>query len=594
MTIEEKLKKLPDKPGVYIMYDAAGTVIYVGKAVLLTRRVRQYFNHSPKPAKVQAMVDNVADLEYIITLNEKDALSLEANLIKKYNPHYNILLKDDKASPYIKIDRRDDFPTIEVTRKLKKDGARYFGPYFNGLRVWDIVAIIRSCYGVRTCKRALPKKLCLNYHLKLCCAPCAGRVTKEEYNERLEKVVAFLSGREEGAAEIIQKRMLDAAAMEQFESAIAFRDQLNMLKLLKERSVANLGKIVDIDAFSFVSSGFFGAAAVNIVRGGKMMGVKNYFISDASLSTEETLTSFISQYYMGNHDFPDEICLPFLPSNGLKEYITALKGRSVAVTCPQKGEKKKLVEMSERNAADYLDRSVENERHRYEMGRGAAERLKKLLGLNKLERMECFDISHISGTDKVASGVVFINGEPAKSEYRRYKIKTVEGSDDFACMNEVIGRRLKKSEGCKLPDLIVIDGGKGQLSAAMAAMKDCGAEIPMVGLAERDEEIYTPFVAKPITLTKSDYALKLLQRIRDEAHRFAITYHRNLRNKRMVAGLEKIKGVGEAKRKLLHDKFTPEELKTADEEQLKKAGIDKKTAAEIVKYFRSRLTEEPS
>ncbi len=593
MTLKEKLKALPDKPGVYIMYDMRGTVIYVGKAVLLSRRVRQYFNASPKPPKVAAMVNSVKDFEYVITLSEKDALSLEANLIRKYKPHYNVLLKDDKASPYIRIDQRQDFPTVEVTRRLKKDGAKYFGPYMNGIRVWDIVAIIRSCYGVRTCNKLMPKKVCLNYHLGLCCAPCAGRVTAEEYSKKLDKVYAFLSGKEDGASEIIEKKMTDAAAMEQFEAAISYRNQLDMLKLLKRRNVADLGRVVDIDAFSYSFSGFYGAASVNVIRGGKMMGVRNYVVSDASLSYEETLLSFISQYYAQSADIPNEICLPFVAHDGLAQYLSTLKGSAVEVSCPQKGTKKKLVDMAEKNSADFLEKSVEAEKHRYDMTEGAAERLQKILGLNSVRRMECYDISHISGTDKVASGVVFINGAPSKSDYRRYKIKTVEGSDDFACMSEVISRRMERGKAeDTLPDLIVIDGGKGQLASAVEAMKSRGVDIPMVSLAKRDEEIFTTAQGEPITLSKDDYALKLLQRIRDEAHRFAVTYHRNLRSKRMVKSYESIPGVGEVKRKILQSSFTPEELKRATVEEIIAAGIDKRTAASIVDYFKENKKAE--
>lgn len=587
MTLEEKLKKLPDKPGVYIMYDARGKVIYVGKAVILSRRVRQYFNNSPKLPKVAAMVENVQTFEYIITLSEKDALSLEANLIRKYKPYYNILLKDDKASPYIKIDKKLDFPTIEITRRLKKDGAKYFGPYMNGLRVKEIVAIIRSCYGVRTCKRNMPKKKCLNYHLGLCGAPCEGKISKEDYNELIDKVIAFLGGKEDSVAQTIEKKMLDAAAMEQFEAAISYRNQLEMLKLLKKRNVADLGKVVDIDAFSYSFSGFTGVASVNIVRSGKMMGVKNFAISDASIDKEETLLSFINQYYgLGNADIPAEVCLPFVPHDGLGEYLSAIKGSSVTVSCPIKGAKKKLVDMAEKNSADYLEKSVENEKHRFDMTEGAAQRLAGILGLTSVRRMECYDISHISGTDKVASGVVFIDGAPSKSDYRRYKIKTVEGSDDFACMSEVIGRRIERGKNeDNLPDLIVIDGGKGQLSSAMEAMRAKNIDIPMVSLAKRDEEIFTPASPMPITLTKDDYALKLLQRIRDEAHRFAITYHRNLRAKRMTQSYEKIPGVGPVKREILRKNFSPERLKTATLPQLTAVGIDLKTAENIVRFY---------
>lgn len=588
----QNLEDLPSTPGVYIMRDVTGKVIYVGKAVVLKNRVRQYFNNSPKLPKVQAMVDNVDRFEYVITLTEKDALSLEANLVKKYNPHYNILLKDDKASPYIRIDTREEFPTVEVTRKLKKDGAKYYGPYLNGLRVWDIVGIIRTAFGMRTCKKRMPKKQCLYYHIGLCKAPCGGLISKEEYKQVVDRVIEFLCGKDDGIKELLESKMMSAADADDFEQAIVYREQLKMLKLLRERSVANLGKVVDVDSFAIASNGMHGAASVNIVRGGKMMGVYNFALGDAADTEAEALSSFAVAFYSANHEIPDEVCFPVeFDASGLSEYLSTVSGKKVHITFPEKGAKRQLIKMAKDNAADFLEKSAEKQLRREYMTSGAAERLKNILGLQSVRRMECFDISHVSGVDKVASQVTFIDGEPSKKDYRRYKIRTVEGNNDFACMAEVISRRMDNGD---LPDLIVIDGGKGQLGYAMEAMHSAGVDIPMISLAERNEEIYVPGKSDPIILTKNDYALRLLQRIRDEAHRFAITYHRNLHAKRVSSSvLDEIDGVGPHKRNILLKTFSSvDRLSHATVDELSSInGIDRNTAQKIFNYFRENGDE---
>lgn len=593
MTLQEKLKNLPTQSGVYIMRDKGGNVIYVGKAVVLKNRVRQYFNNTEKPVKVQAMVDNIADFDYIITLTEKDALALEANLIRKYKPRYNILLKDDKSSPYIKIDLKEEYPTIEVTRKVRRDGARYFGPFFNGVRVADIVGIIRSAYKVRTCPKKLGKKkrACLNYHIGLCDAPCMGYIEKEQYREQINKVMRFLSGYDDTAEELLERRMTASAEREEFERAIAYRDQLEMLKKLKERTVANLGNATDIDAFAYAFSGEYGVISVVIVRGNKMMGAKNFRITDASLTTGEMFSAFISQYYSGNNELPQEICLEEeFDASALKEYLSTL-GKAPEITFPKKGARLRLVKTARENASDYLVKSVEKIKRDEDMTVGAVRQLEKILNIKSARRMECYDISHVSGVDKVASQVVFLDGKASPADYRKYRIKTVEGSDDFACMEEVIRRRLEEAQKndkfAYLPDLIVIDGGKGQLSSAYGVMKEMGYDIPMVGLAKREEEIFTPFSPLPILLSRDNYALRLMQRIRDEAHRFAITYHRKLRSKRYGSELDEIKGVGPKKRAILLKAFSSvEEIKNASSATLGAVdGIDARTAQAVYDYF---------
>lgn len=597
--LEEKINGLPESSGVYIMRDKDGTVIYVGKAVVLKNRVRQYFTHAQSHPKVRAMVENVADFDYIITLNEKDALSLENNLIKKYKPKYNILLKDDKTNPFIKIDLKEEFPTIEVTRKVKKDGAKYFGPFMNGVGVWDIVAVIRSAYGMRTCPKKLKKNTreCLNYHIGLCRAPCTKRINKEDYDRVVRSVIAFLSGRDNTAEELIEQKMNKAAENEQFEQAIFYRDKLEMLGKMKERTIGNLTDVFDLDAFAYASSGEEGCVSVCLVRGGKMMGVKNFVIPDTSLSESEAIEGFMRQYYMGsNVDLPPQICVPFERTvegeDALKAYLEAAKGGATQIVSPRIGLKKKLMETALRNAEDYLIKSTEKTKREMDMTEGAAKKLADILGLKSARRMECYDISNISGVDKVASMVVFIDGRKASSEYRRFKIRTVEGANDFMSMNETIRRRFAhaSSEDGKfssLPDLVVIDGGKGQLSAAYSAAASEGYDVPMIGLAKREEEIYTVFDDQPIVLSKTSYPLKLLQRIRDEAHRFAITYHRNLRNKRYRSGLEDIPNIGKVRRAALLKTFgSIEALKEATEEELAGLdGMDARAAHSVYEHF---------
>lgn len=593
--LADKIEGLPLKPGVYIMRDKTGAIIYIGKAVVLKNRVRQYFNNSPKLVKVQAMVDNIADFDYMITLTEKDALTLEANLIRKHKPKYNILLKDDKSSPYIKIDMREKFPTIEVVRGFKRDGAKYFGPYFNGIYVWDIVGIIKGAYRMRACSKHLAKNTreCLNFYIDLCVAPCSGRVSVEEYNQIVTKVIDFLSGREDSAERLITQKMELMAQKEEFERAISYRNQLEMLKKLKLRTVANLGSIFDLDVFNYASDGEASVVSIVLVRGGKMMGVKNFNFTDASFNIQEALVGFITQYYGSSNEIPEEICLPAeFETSAIQEFLYSVNGKKTAITFPKIGAKKDLIKMALDNASDYLVKSIDKERREYSMTIGACDKLAKLLNLPSVRRMECYDISNISGVDKVASQVVFINGAPSKSDYRKYKIKTVEGANDFASMAEVIKRRFKNyAEGdakfSELPDLIVIDGGKGQLGYALQSMRAEGQNVPMVSLAEREEEIYIEGSPLPIIISKETNELKLLIRIRDEAHRFAITYHRNVRQNRYLSTLESIHGVGKTRCKILLKTFPNfNDIKTADVKTLSAIkGIDQKTAIAIADYF---------
>ena len=597
--IAAKLKDLPDTPGVYIMRDETGKVIYVGKAVVLKNRVRQYFQHTEKPVKVQAMVDNIADFDYIITRTEKDALALENNLIKKYKPHYNILLKDDKTSPYIRIDTHEKYPTIEVTRRVKRDGARYFGPFI-GISVRDVISVLQGVYRVRTCPRKLAKRArpCLNHDIDLCLAPCCERCGEAEYAKAVNGAISFLSGGGDDITGIIMQKMTDAAEKENFERAISYRNQLRVLENLKSKVVGELGNIVNIDSFYYTDNGLYGAVSVCIVRGGKMMGVKNYIIDEPQVFGGD-MTTFLPQYYSMTNELPDEICLQTeCDAAPLTEYFRSVFSKAPMITFPQKGMRKKLLDTAARNCADYLLKSADRVKRDEDMTVGACERLKYVFGLKSARRIECYDISNISGVDKVASGVVFIDGKADKAQYRRYRIRTVEGADDFRSMYETLTRRLihyKNGDAGfnELPDLIVIDGGAEQVEFAARAAEDVGVSVPMVGLAKRDEELYIRGNPVPIKLKREDYGLKLLQRVRDEAHRFAVMYHRSLRSRRYESELKGVPGVGAASVKKVLAAFNTRTIATASADEIaKKAGITKKAAQSIFNYYHPTSAQE--
>ena len=592
MSLSDKLKDLPDTPGVYIMRDASGQVIYVGKAVVLKNRVRQYFQHTEKPVKVQAMVDNIADFDYIITRTEKDALALENNLIKKYKPHYNILLKDDKTSPYIKIDTRGEFPCIEVTRKVKRDGARYFGPFI-GVSVRDVIAVLQSVYKLRTCGGKLKKKArpCLNHDLDLCLAPCCGMCDRAEYARAVNSAASFLSGAGDDISGIITQKMTEAAQNENFERAISYRNQLRVLENLKSKVVGELGNIVNIDTFYYTDNGIYGAVSVCIVRGGKMMGVKNYIINEPQVFGGD-MTVFLPQYYSMTNELPDEICLQAeCDTSSLVEYFGSVFSKRVTITFPQKGLRKKLLDTAGRNCRDFLLKSADREKREEDMTLGACERLENLFGLPSARRIECYDISDISGADNVASEVVFINGKADKAQYRRYRIRTVEGADDFRSMYETLTRRFIRYKNgdagfAELPDLIVIDGGIEQVEFASRAAEDVGVSVPMIGLAKRDEEVYLRGNPVPIRLKRDDYALKLLQRVRDEAHRFAVLYHRTVRSARYESELKSVAGVGAVGVKKVLAAFNTRTIATATADEIaEKAKITKAAAKNIYDYY---------
>ena len=597
--IKNKLKLLPTKSGVYIMKNALGAVIYVGKAKNLKNRVSQYFRSSPKPSKVQAMVDNISDFDYFITVSERDALALENNLIKKYQPHYNILLKDGKTFPYIAINMSEPYPKLQIVRRVGKSGYKYFGPYFAGLSAAEIVSTANAAFGLRTCSlkiadKKAAKRECLNFFLGLCSAPCTQKISEQEYAERIKRTINFLSGNDDEIEKILTARMQEAAENENFESALLYRERLKMVGKLKQRVVANLPKDVDKDVFAYVTDGLNVVITAMVIRGGKILGVVNYPCDDASLEEGQTLFNFLMQYYE-NMLMPHEIIISHEVEDESLLFST-LNKKSKFILNPH-GINLTLLNMAKENAKDYLEKHIAKDKIKYAATLGALEKLQTALNLPRFpNRMECYDISHISGTNKVASMVVFKAGEAARGDYRKFKIKTVIGSNDFASLKEALKRRLTRlinKDGdsfSEMPDLLIIDGGKGQLSACQEILKELNLDIPMVSLAKRIEEVFLVGHSQPVLLKNASAELKLLQRIRDEAHRFAITFHRSVRTKAQThSQLEEIEGLGPVKIKALLAAFgSVDQIKKASLDELRIVpGIHESLAQTIYDFFRN-------
>jgi len=534
--IHEKLALVPAKPGVYLMRDGAGHIIYIGKAKALRARLGSYFKSGSHDAKVTAMLERVRDFDYFITKTENDALGLEANLVKKHQPHYNILLKDSKTFPYIKV-TDGDWPYLEVTRKLTK-GGKYFGPYFNGIWASELLDTLLDIFPLRTCSKVefAKKTPCINHQIGRCLAPCAKRVTREECLKIIDDVKSFLRGeREFGAREKLQSKMENAAALEQFEIAIRYRNGMNFLDKLRDRTITHVARDLNADVFSYAIRGDVFVVSVLSVRAGKLIGIQNFSEQHAGVQSEEDMLSgFVMQYYQQNV-VPEQIVAEF----PMTEVAVAL---GCTIFNPKVALKRQLLDMAKTNADEYIDTSIEKIKFREQFTVGAVDELGTVLGLtHPPKKIECYDISHTDGTDMVASMVVFINGVAEKKLYRRFKIKHGMGNNDFLSMQEVITRRLARigtpdiSFGIA-PDLIVIDGGKGQLSSVMDVAGN--SEINFIALAKENEEIFKPGESTPLVLSKRSYSLRLLQRVRDEAHRFANTFHRNLRAKRTIPGLK--------------------------------------------------------
>ncbi len=590
--VREKLKLLPENPGVYIMKDAAGKIIYVGKAIVLKNRVRQYFqssrNHTPK---VRAMVAKIADFEFIMTGSEVEALILECNLIKKHRPRYNISLKDDKSYPYVKVTVQEEFPRVFITRRVVKDGARYFGPYTNATAVHESLRLLRRLFPLRTC-RTLQDRPCLEYHIKRCLAPCVGKISKEDYAVFIRAVLLFLEGRTEDVEKELTFRMKRAAEAYHFEIAARLRDQLAAVKKIAEKQniVTGAG---DQDAIGLARSALGACVQVFFIRSGKMVGREHFLLQgDEDESDAALLTAFLQQYYHQAAFLPHEVLLPCDVEETplLEAWLSERKQARVHLVVPQRGTKHDLVLMAAGNAEKFLADEETRRAQTDAQTLGAVEELGRYLGLEKPPyRMECFDISHIQGAETVASMVVFEGGMPKKSDYRRFKIRSTEGKpDDFLSMREVTQRRYGDLPEEELPDLIVIDGGKGQLSSALEIIRGAGhADVPVVGLAKQFELVFREGESDPVVLPRHSQALYLIERIRDEAHRFAITYHRKLRGKRnLVSILDHIVGIGPARRKALWSAFgSLAKIKGASVEELAAVSGMNRPAAEAVYHF---------
>ncbi|MDZ5020629.1 excinuclease ABC subunit UvrC [Clostridium perfringens] len=616
---QHQLKILPDKPGVYIMKNSLGEVIYVGKAKVLKNRVRQYFQNSKNHSeKVRAMVKNIAEFEYIVTDSEMEALILECNLIKKYSPRYNIALKDDKFYPFIKITTNEDFPRVYVTRNFAKDGNRYFGPYTNGTAVYEVMGLIKKLFPLRICKKAIveggePTRACLNYHINLCKAPCAGYISKAEYWEMIDEIINILNGTDTSIIKKLKLEMEKAAEELEFEKAAKIRDRILAIELISEKQKMFTVKEGDEDFIDLYTDEKDGCAQVFFVREGKVTGREHFMIENIGDDpVKEVISSFIASFYGGTAQIPKTIYVPeeIEDQELIEKFLTEKRGSKVWIKVPKKGDKKNLLDMVRNNAKIMIDQFKEKMVEEKELNKSALTELADVLGLDSLPaRIEAYDISNIQGVDSVGTMVVFENGKAKNSDYRRFKIKSVKGPNDYESMREILSRRfshgleevnkikernLEYSKGkfCIFPDLIMMDGGKGQVNIALEVLKDFGIEIPVCGLV-KDHKHRTRgiiFNNEEILIRRGSGLMNLITRVQDEVHRYAITYHRSLRDKRTLHSiLEDIPRIGEKRRRNLLMKFgSIDNIKKASmEELLDTPGIDKRAAESIKQYFSS-------
>ncbi len=599
--IEAKLKTLPKTPGVYLMKNAQGKIIYVGKALALKNRVSSYFQHGRKDPKTAALVSEIADFDYILVTTELEALILECNMIKRYAPYYNIMLRDDKHYPYIRIDFNEKYPRVSVTRRVANDGAKYFGPYIAAHLLHDILDTLSAMFPLRTCKKDItpdPKtRPCINYEMGRCLAPCAGKVSEYDYKRMTAEVADFLAGRYKGLEKQLQEDMHTASENMEYEKAAAARDRINALHRLFEKQKAGFPDLNDKDVFAIYQQDDEAVVQGMFVRKGELNHMERFFVNCAGEPEAVVLAHILKQYYSDTEGVAKQIYVNAEPQEKalIEEWLSGKRGSRVALHAPEKGDNRRLVDMAAANAREALTRRLARVRQEFDATQGALAELKAALSLQAdVDRMECYDISNIQGTDSVASMVVFRGGKPEKKSYRRFKIKTVEGANDFASMNEVLTRRLKRglqgAEGFgELPSLLIVDGGKGQLSFAYDALASLGLEdLPLISLAKREEEVFVVGQSDPIILDKNSNALKLLTRIRDEAHRFAITYHRTLRLKKIDDSvLKKIPHVGPARVRALLSHFdTIGDVRAASfEELLEVPGMDARSARAVVEYF---------
>ena len=608
--IQEELKKLPGKPGVYLMHDEKDAIIYVGKAISLKNRVRQYFQSSRnKGAKIEQMVTHISRFEYIVTDSELEALVLECNLIKEHRPKYNTMLMDDKSYPFIKVTVNEPFPRVMLARQMKKDKAKYFGPYTSAGAVKDTIELIRKLYHIRSCNRSLPKDIgkerpCLNYHIHQCQAPCQGYISQEEYRKSIDEVVRFLNGHYDLVLKELEEKMMAASDSLEFEKAIEYRELLTSVQKVAQKQKITDTAGDDRDIIAMASEGEDAVVQVFFIRSGRLIGRDHFYLKSAENDTEgEILSSFIKQFYAGTPYIPAELMLPeeIEDQDIIEEWLTARRERRVHLRIPKKGTKEKLVELAQKNAQMVLKN--DRERLKREEGRtiGAVKELEKILGLKGIIRMEAYDISNTNGFDSVGSMVVYEHWKPKRNDYRKFKIKTVQGSDDYASMNEVLTRRFghglreqqEESEtgGFQIfPDLIMMDGGRGQVNIALEVLEKLHLHIPVCGMVKDDNHrtrgLY--FNNTELPIDRNSECFRLITRIQDEAHRFAITFHRQLRSKGQVHSvLDDIPGVGPARRKDLMRCFENiDAIRNATVEELKELpSMNEKSAQEVYKFF---------
>ena len=600
LPLQEKLEALPQKPGVYRFKDTSGTVLYVGKAQNLRSRVRQYFQKSrAKDPRIDAMISKVRDVEITVTDTEVEALILESNLIKEIKPRYNVVLKDDKSYPYIVL-TNEPFPRVFVTRKKIGNGGRYYGPYTDVGMMRAALKTIRDIFRIRSCNYDLSEesiahhkfKVCLDYHIKKCDGPCEAYQSHDAYTKMIDKVAQILRGRIRPVVESLEAEMQNCAAAMQFEEAAALRDKIRQLNVYREKQKIVDTREVNRDVFAVVTNNDDGCGVLFCIREGKVIGSRHfYFANGAGKNHGELLGYLLERYYSEHEDYPDEIVLSeeLIESEAIVRWIASRAGQSVGLSIPEKKDDLRLVELVRHNAQYWLDELLIQRRKRGEAVPHAVQSLQNDLRLETLpRRIECFDISNIQGSDTVASMVVFVDGKPKKSEYRKYRIRTVQGPNDFASMQEVVRRRyaaLGKDKEASA-GLIIIDGGKGQLSSAVDVLRTLSLHIPIIGLAKRLEEIFLPGQVEPILLPKTSSSLRLLQQIRDEAHRFAITYHRQIRSQRILrTEIDLIKGIGKKRSKELLEAFgSVQGIKFASQEQLTDV-VGESLAQHIKEYF---------
>lgn len=613
--IQEELKKLPAKPGVYIMHDERDHIIYVGKAISLKNRVRQYFQTSRnKGVKIEQMVTHIRRFEYIVTDSELEALVLECNLIKEHHPKYNTMLMDDKTYPFIKVTVNEDFPRVMLARKMLKDKAKYFGPYTSGQAVRDTIDLLHKLYHVRSCNRNLPKDIgkdrpCLNYHIHQCNAPCQGYISKEEYRQRVDAAVEFLNGNYAPILKSLQEKMMAASEEMQFEKAIEYRDLLNSVKQIAQKQKITHNDGEDKDIIALAADDRDAVVQVFFIRDGKLIGRDHFYVKIGNEDTkEQILTTFVKQFYSGTPFIPREIMLPeeIDDHEVLAEWLGEKRGGKVYIRIPQKGMKEKLVELAQKNAELVL--SQDKEKIKREEGRtiGAMKEIAGWLDLPGLQRVEAFDISNINGFETVGSMVVYEKGKPKRSDYRKFKLRTVTGPDDYASMHEVLTRRFthgmreqeemqEKELGAeygsftRFPDLIMMDGGRGQVNICLKVLDELHLNIPVCGMVKDDNHrtrgLYYNNIEIPID--RGSEGFKLITRIQDEAHRFAIEYHRSLRSKEQVHSiLDDIPGIGPSRRKALMKKYQSlEAIREASAEDLADTESMNEKAAQAVYEF---------